>query len=59
MAYLLSRFTGGGDGEVVYSNTVIGKEITLMMGLMALSAALIFGPLGYLGLYDEPVSRLD
>jgi hypothetical protein len=59
LAYLGSRFTDGGDGEIVYSNTVIGKEITLMMGLMPLSAALIFGPLGYLGLYDEPVSRPD
>ncbi len=59
LAYLGSRFTGGGDGEIVFGNTVIGKEITLMMGLIPLGGALIIGPLGYLGLYDEPFSRLD
>jgi hypothetical protein len=59
LAYLGSRFTGGGDGEIVYGSTVIGRAITRFMGLMPLCAALLLGPPEYLGLYDEPVSRPD
>jgi len=61
MAYLLSRFTGGGDGEVVLrGNKFADREIMIFVGLLPLSSsALTLLPLAYIGLFEEPTSVVD
>lgn len=60
MAYLLSRFTGGGDGEVVLrGNKFADREIVIFVGLLPLSSALTLLPLAYIGLFEEPTSVVD
>jgi hypothetical protein len=60
MAYLLSRFTGGGDGEVVLRGYEIAdRRVMVMVGVFNLAFALTFSPLAYIGLFDGSTSVVD
>jgi hypothetical protein len=60
MAYLLSRFTGGSDGEVVWRGYEIAdRRVMVMMGVFNLAFALTFFPLAYVGLFDDYTSVVD
>jgi hypothetical protein len=60
MAYLVSRFTDGDDGEIVLrGNKIADRRLMIVIGLMNLSLALTLLPWAYVGLLEETARVID